>query len=272
MRNVIKQLLSCCVAGLCAAALLPVAAAQAPAGAAVNAPVAPVTLSLRDVPLRTALETLFTGTGLQHAIEPAVPNYPITLDVRDLPFSTALRTLMRLAPGVTYRKEGDIYIIGMRQPPIDPTAAAQDVQPLDAANAPPEYQYVKLPLNFSNYQVMASLLGGQPIPTEAQVSGGGSSGIGGGIGGASGGYGGGGYGGGGLGGGGFGGGGGLGGFGGGQGGGGYGGGGFGGGGQGGFGGGQGGFGGGGQGGFGGGGYGGGGQGGGGYFGPTFRRF
>jgi hypothetical protein len=276
MRNVIKQFSTCCVAGLCAAVLLPVAAAPAPTGTAARAMDAPVTLSLRDVPLRSALETLFTGTGLQHAIEPAVPNYPITLDVRDLPFGTALRTLMRLAPGVTYRKEGDIYIIGMREPQIDQTAAP-DIQPLDAANAPAEYQYEKLPLNFSNYQVMAYLLGGQPIPTEAQVSGGGSSGIGGGIGGGSGGYGGGG-GLGGFGGGGGLGGGGLGGFGGGQGGGGYGGGGFGGGG---FGGGQGGggyggggFGGGGLGGggFGGGGYGGGGQGGGSYFGPTFRRF
>ena len=40
------------------------------------------------------------------AVEPAVPNYPITLDIRDVPFNTALRTLLRLAPGVAYRKEG----------------------------------------------------------------------------------------------------------------------------------------------------------------------
>src|SRR5205823_12247718 len=66
----------------------------------------PISISLRDAPLRTALETLFQGTGLQHAVEPAVPNFPITLDVREVPFSTALRTLLRLAPGVTYRKEG----------------------------------------------------------------------------------------------------------------------------------------------------------------------
>jgi hypothetical protein len=82
---------------------------------------------------------------------------------------------MRLAPGVTYRKEGDIYIIGMRPPQIDPTAW-QDVQPLDQANALAEYQYEKLPINFENYQTLASLLGGQPIPTEVQVSGGGQGG------------------------------------------------------------------------------------------------
>src|SRR5689334_14347561 len=106
---------------------------------------APVTISLRDVPLRTALETLFNGTGLQHAVEPAVPNYPITLDVRDVPFGTALRTLLRLAPNVTYRKEGDIYIIGMRQPQPEQTATTEEVQPPDQTNAVAELQYEKVP-------------------------------------------------------------------------------------------------------------------------------
>src|SRR5947209_11190855 len=228
--------------------LLTPAAVPAPARAApANAPVAagtappPVTLSLRDVPLRTALQTLFEGSGLQHAVEPAVPNYPITLDVRDVPFSTALRTLLRLAPGVTYRKEGDIYIVGMRPAQVETQNTAQDIQPPDQTTTVAEYQYEKVPLNYTHYQVMGYVLSAQPIPTEDQVqSGGGGGGYGGGLGGISGGggYGGGGFGGGGLGG--FGGGG--------LGGGGFGGGGFGGGGL------------------------GGGLGGGGFVGPTARRF
>src|SRR5439155_26929438 len=109
--------------------------AGTPSGAGAAPAAAPITLSLRDTPLRTALETLFTGTGLQHAVEPAVPNYPITLDIRDVPFSTALRTLLRLAPQVTYRKEGDIYVIGMRQPQVEQTTAEQEVQPPDQTNA-----------------------------------------------------------------------------------------------------------------------------------------
>src|SRR6266581_216347 len=94
----------------------------------------PVTLSLRDTPLRTALQMLFEGSGLQHAVEPAVPNYPVTLDIRDVPFSTALRTLLRLAPQVVYRKEGDIYIVGMRAPQVD-TTSVTDIQPPDQTNA-----------------------------------------------------------------------------------------------------------------------------------------
>src|SRR5947207_15448412 len=69
-----------------------VAQGRAASGTVASAP--PVTLSLRDTPLRTALQMLFEGSGLQHAVEPAVPNYPSTLDLRDVPFSTTLRTLL----------------------------------------------------------------------------------------------------------------------------------------------------------------------------------
>jgi hypothetical protein len=268
-----------------APALTPTLAQAAPATSAQGGN---VTITLRDAPLRTALQTLFEGSGLQHAVEPTVPNYPITLDIRDVPFQTALRTMLRLAPGITFRKEGDIYIIGMRQQTVEQPTVGQDITQPDTTTAVAEAQYEKIPLNYSNYQVMGYVLGAIPIPTEdlVQGGGGGGGGFGGGVGGYSGGgglggggLGGGGFGGGGLGGGGFG-GGGLGGFGGGGfGGGGLGGGGFGGGGLGGGGfGGGGGIGGFGGGGLGGGGFGGGGLGGGGFggstgfSGPRARRF
>jgi len=220
------------------APLFPTCATAAPAAAGARGEASNVTLSLRDAPLRTALQTLFEGSGMQHAVEPAVPNYPITLDIRDVSFSTALRTMLRLAPGVTFRKDGDIYIIGMRQPQVEQPTVGTDVTPPDQTQAVAEAQSEKIPLNYSHYLVMSYVLGGQQIPTEDQVQGGGGGGgFGGGGGGFGGGLGGGGFGGG-LGGGGFGGGLGGGGFGGGLGGGGFGGGGFGGGG---FGGGTGGF-------------------------------
>jgi type II secretory pathway component GspD/PulD (secretin) len=68
----------------------------------------PVTLELRDVPLRAALQALFRGTGLQYSIDPDVPDVPVTLVVRDMPFSKALRVLIRQArvsvPGLTYTR------------------------------------------------------------------------------------------------------------------------------------------------------------------------
>jgi len=92
-------------------------APDASVNAVVPPPTKPVTLEMKDVPMRRALQTLFEGSGLQHAVEPAVPDYPITLCIHDAPFDVALRQLMNLAPGATYRREGDIYVIGMRPAP-----------------------------------------------------------------------------------------------------------------------------------------------------------
>jgi hypothetical protein len=131
-----------------------------------------VTLSLRDVPLRTALQMLFQGSGLQHAVEPAVPNYPITLDIRDIPFPTALRTLLRLAPQVTYRKEGDVYIVGMRAPQVDTTAAAPEITQPDPATAAAEPQAAKIALDYTHAAVLAQVLGARIVLSELDVMGG----------------------------------------------------------------------------------------------------
>jgi hypothetical protein len=256
------------------------ARAQAAGGQTAAGAEPKISLTLRDTPLRTALELLFQQSGLQHAVEAAVPNIPVTVNLRDSTFATALRVITRLA-GVTYRKEGDVYVIGLRPPPAVESTTTETAPP-EQAQTPTEQTWEKIPIQFNHAAIFAYAFGGTVLPTEDQVQSGGGGGYGGGYGGGLGGGGyGGGYGGGlggGLGGGGFGGGGlggfgggGLGGFGGGGFGGGLGGGGFGGG-LGGFGGGLGGFG----GGLGGGGFGGGlggfGGGNGGYVGgPGFRR-
>jgi hypothetical protein len=147
-------------------------------------PTTKITLDLRDVPFRTAIEALFERTGLQYAVEPAVPNIPVTLTVRDIDFTTALRTLTRLA-GVTYRKESTIYVIGLRPPPTTQTdISSQELAPTTS----PEQQladqtWEKIPILFNSYQIMAYAFGGSTLPTEADLFGlstGGGGGFGGG--------------------------------------------------------------------------------------------
>lgn len=141
----------------------PSAAAPAPHDSA------PVALHVQGTPLRTALEMLFTGSGLQLAIEPAVPDYPITLNIHGIPFDTALRSLLRLAPGVTYRKEGEIYIVGLRQPAPEPAAnAAEPPAPVETAAAPGAEEVVRIPLNYIHPAILAYVLNGRLIPTEDQ--------------------------------------------------------------------------------------------------------
>jgi hypothetical protein len=173
--------------------IAPASAAPGPApgtqaSPAIGAPMArenaPVSLRLQDTPLRSALQALFEGTGLQHAVEPAAPNYPITLDVRDVPFASALRTLVRLAPGVTFRKEGEIYIIGMRPPTVaEPTASyTEPAAPVEVAASGGE-EWVKIPLSYLHPAVAAYVLNGRLAPNEVELQ----TGLGG-VGGYGGGY------------------------------------------------------------------------------------
>jgi hypothetical protein len=124
-----------------------------------------VSLTLRDTPLRAALELLFQQTGKQHAVESSVPNIPITLNLRDAPFATALRVITRLA-GVTYRKDGEITVIGLRPPPAVESAAAIEVTPPEATERRGE-TVEKIPVLYGNAAILGYVFGsGGVIPTE----------------------------------------------------------------------------------------------------------
>jgi hypothetical protein len=159
-----------------------VASASGAAGQADRAD-RPVSLSLRETPLRTALEMLFDGTGLQHAVEPDVPNAPITLSIREIPFQTALRTLMRLAGNVTYQKDGEIYIVRMRRPVPEPAAnaASEIVVGAPATEVVPHWE--KVTLNYVHPAVVAVALNIPLLPSEVELALGGAGGYGGGVGG-----------------------------------------------------------------------------------------
>jgi hypothetical protein len=73
-----------------------------------------VSIELKEVPFRQAVERLFRGTGMAYTIEPDFPDVPITLRLQDVPFAVALRSLTRLADG-TFRRQNGKWVIGRRQ-------------------------------------------------------------------------------------------------------------------------------------------------------------
>jgi hypothetical protein len=153
-----------------------------------------ISLTLRDTPLRSAMELLFQQSGQQHAVEAAVPNIPITVNLRDATFATALRVVTRLA-GVTYRKEGDVYVIGLRPPPVVETTTTEATAP-EQPQAPSEPAVEKIPLQSTSAAIFAYLFNGRVAPGEEQVMGAGSGlgagyggGVSGGLGGLNGGFG-----------------------------------------------------------------------------------
>jgi hypothetical protein len=146
-----------------------------------------VTLNLKDVPLRSAVDALFQGSGLQYATAPNVPNVPITLNIREVPLQTALRALIRQAavavPGLTVSRSADLFEIRIRQR-VPPTAEpAEDRAPEYDVEAEPVWE--KIPVQFNNVAVFVLAFGGQMLPTEADVlmQSGGLGGMGGGYGG-----------------------------------------------------------------------------------------
>ena len=173
------------IAGLCLA-LLP-----APARAQGATDDRKVTLNLKDIPLRSAIDALFAGSGLQYSVDPTVQNVPVNLSIRDIGLQSALRLLIRQAavaqPGLTFSKDGDIFVVKIRQ------AAPQSATPME--DAPPEYQpdaaefnWERIPIQFNNVAVFTLAFGGRMLPTEDQVimssqggQGGGMGGMGGGM-------------------------------------------------------------------------------------------
>ena len=191
-------------------------------------------LELDSADVREALRALFKNVGVSYSIAPEVQG-TVTVSLRNVTFEAALQNILKQV-NATYRVEGGIYQIVLRQEEVNPGGGGVDVAP------PVDNKVIRrLKIRSADPQLIITLLSGSQsvgvAPEEStifntQSGGGGGGGFGGG---GNGGFGGGGFGGGGFGGGGFGGGGGgLGGFGGGGGGGrlGGGGGGFGGGGRG----------------------------------------
>src|SRR5262249_47997948 len=96
--------------------------------------------------------------------------YPVTLDIHGIPFDTALRTLLRLVPGATYRKEGEIYIVGMRESAPQSTGIeSEPPAPVEAAAAESGEQVVRIPLNYLHPAILAYVLNGRLVPTEDQI-------------------------------------------------------------------------------------------------------
>ena len=191
-----------------------------------------VTLNMENADIRYALKLLFQSVGVNYTLDQAVQG-SVTVSLTDVPFRTALESILRTTASqvpLTYRVEGDVYNISLKaiDQPTTPETGGEDPEPVAEKK-----RTIKLQVNFADAIDIADALGGGTITTRFGGFGGGGFGMGGmgggmggsmgggmggmmgggfgggmgGFGGGMGGFGGGGFGGGGFGGGGFGGGG-----------------------------------------------------------------
>ncbi|MGC4045149.1 MAG: hypothetical protein QM758_15265 [Armatimonas sp.] len=116
----------------------------------------PVTIDLRDAPIRSALEQIFNSANLQYTIDPQVSGF-VTLKIRDQPFENALKLIMRTATiPLTYTKENNVYIVKprpMTPPPTSGLEAPPDVE--EPQRRPPDI----IPLTYIDPMDLQQLIG-----------------------------------------------------------------------------------------------------------------
>jgi len=137
-----------------------------------------VNMDLQDVDVRTAIQSLFRGTGINFTIDQDVQGTIPTVSFKDVSFDAALKSLCRTA-SLTYRQDGGIYLIQKKQPaPVDTTPTAPVDTTVDVqATTTEETMIDKIPLTYTGATELLSMMNGQTGST-----GGGYGGYGGGFG------------------------------------------------------------------------------------------
>ncbi len=137
--------------------------AAAPRMVRAQAPATPpnVTLNMRDVPLRTALEQIFQAAKVDYSIAPDVTG-SVNLKVTDVPFESALKLMLRSAnPPATYSREGGLYLVKLRAAPVTDPVPALMPEPEAARSA---IMYDRIELTYADPVDLAKLLNITMIP------------------------------------------------------------------------------------------------------------
>jgi hypothetical protein len=202
MYSTTKRGKSLAASGLLAAALTGVAllgpSLTAPAHAQAQTPAGeralpPITLDLRDAPVRQALEQLFNNAKVDFSIANEVQGF-VTLKITDQPFENALRLILRSSSiPLTFVRESGVYIV---KPRVTEAANSNDnlPPPVDSnVNTLPTATYDQIQLTYIDSMDLAGALGITFIQSFTRqnmmggMGGGGLGGLGGGLGGGMGG-------------------------------------------------------------------------------------
>jgi hypothetical protein len=146
----------------------------------------PITLDLRDAPIRQALEQLFAAAKVDFQIDNSVVGF-VTLKITDQPFENALKLILRASPiPLTYARESGVFIVKPRPMlATDPSLAAAPPPPFEGTQKPNYQPLEQIQLTYIDPLDLAGILGIQFIQTGVRQ--GGMGGMGGGMGGMGGG-------------------------------------------------------------------------------------
>ena len=122
----------------------------------------PISLNLINVPIQTALRTLFSSAGIRnYTIDPGVQGYA-NITVSDVPFSVALNQLLGSGnPPLEFSVVGGIYNIKVKTaaPPPAVNLAATDPNNPPAQVADQPKRFYLIPINSYDAYYIATLVG-----------------------------------------------------------------------------------------------------------------
>lgn len=120
-----------------------------------------VTLTLENADIRYGLKLLFNSVGANFTLDPLVQG-TVTVSLTDVPFRTALESLLRSTNStgrLSYRLEDGVYHIG----PKAEDAGPADVRSEEIAPTEPQRRIAKIQVNFVDARLLAAQLGGSII-------------------------------------------------------------------------------------------------------------
>jgi type II secretory pathway component GspD/PulD (secretin) len=121
-----------------------------------------ISLNLKDIDIRSAIEAMFRNSGKNFALDPSVAGLNVpAVSFTDVPFDTALKSLTR-SMGLVYRIDQNIYIISKKPettlaaytPSLEPTP---EIEPLTSS---PDVIIDKVPLNYSSATEILAIMSG----------------------------------------------------------------------------------------------------------------
>jgi type II secretory pathway component GspD/PulD (secretin) len=139
-----------------------------------------ISIDLKDVDVRTAIEALFSGTGINYAVDSQVSGVTIaSFSVKDTPFEVALKTLVKTA-GLVYRVDNGIYIISKKVETTDMNRPV-DTTPVDApqvdTTTTAESIIDKIPLSNTGATELLNMMNGNTNSSSGYGSSGGMGGM-----------------------------------------------------------------------------------------------
>src|SRR5689334_20394375 len=121
-----------------------------------------VSLNLENADLRYALKLLFTSAGVNYTLDQAVQG-TVTVSLTDVPFKTALESVLRSTQSVspfTYRVEGGVYTISPKVEQVDTATLGNEKE---NETPTPKSRAVKVQVNFVDALLLSLSLGGDVV-------------------------------------------------------------------------------------------------------------